>query len=82
MRGDQILSVNNDDTRNATQDFAAQILKVMSALLYNLRSYNLCLIIYAGLPIEFSVGRFLKERNAYKVLLSWGEGILYRPQPP
>ena len=29
MAGDQILSINDDDTRNATQDYAAAILKVI-----------------------------------------------------
>lgn len=30
MPGDQILSVNSEDMRNVTQDYAAQILKVAS----------------------------------------------------
>ncbi len=34
LPGDQILSVNNEDTRNATQDYAAQILKVITAVIY------------------------------------------------
>lgn len=49
MPGDQILSVNNEDTRNATQEFAAQILKVGLVLsLYYLSPPTLCISFFVN----------------------------------
>lgn len=40
MAGDQILSINDDDTRNATQDYAAAILKVMIYRKYPIKGHG------------------------------------------